>query len=127
MILKKSLRWHSYLVMKPFFRDKLNLLLIILSLLLNLSIWFILKSKLTRSGFPMNLHYNVYFGVDYLGKYGESFVIPIVGIIVIAVNFFLGEYFFNRSKILSRLITISSIVIQIFLIIGAISVMMLNI
>lgn len=109
-----------------FFKDKAVLAAVFCSLLLNLSIWLILVFKLKRGELPIILHYNVYFGVDYLGRYSEAFAIPASGLIMLAANSILGNCLYKKSKAISKILIFSSIIIQLLLLIAAITIAAFN-
>lgn len=63
---------------------------ILILVLLNIGIWvfsYIVKYKINED--QIALHYNVDFGIDYYGDINKIFVIPLLGTIIIFVNFIL--------------------------------------
>jgi len=111
---------------KHFFKDKIILVLLAVALLLNLAIWAILFIKIKPSPLPIILHYNVYFGVDYLGKYTQAYIIPIIGLLVLIVNMILSCLVYPKSKLSVRILTITAAIAQILLMVSAITIILFN-
>ncbi|MFH1175201.1 MAG: hypothetical protein V1698_00580 [bacterium] len=111
---------------KIFFKDKVVLAAIFCALTLNVILWIILKKYIRPSALPIILHYNVYFGADYLGKFTKVFVIPLVGLIIFAVNTILSGIIFLKFKLGAKILLIASSVAQALLLVGAITIIMFN-
>ena len=73
------------------------------------------------------LHYNILFGVDLIGSWGQIFYIPLVGAIIFVVNFLLGWFLFKKTELPAYLLLAMSILCQIFLGITASLVVFLNV
>ena len=80
-VIKKGLISHlkSFFIQECF-KNAIIFWLLILTLIANLANWLILKLLIQPVGFPIILHYNVYFGVDLKGSYWQVFSIPLVGL-----------------------------------------------
>ncbi|HLN18677.1 MAG TPA: hypothetical protein VK255_00730 [Patescibacteria group bacterium] len=114
-------------VKNEYWRDKANLWLIILSLLVNIINWVVLLVLLRPATENIILHYNVYFGVDQVGKRFQAFVLPVIGFIIFLVNLFLSRYFFrNNEMVASYILLLSVFMAQLSLIIASISVIIIN-
>lgn len=110
-----------------FFKDKINFWLIIWTLLINIINWLILLIFLKPATENIILHYNVYFGVDMTGKRELAFFMPGIGLIIIAINFFLAKYFHRNNEIIAGyIILIAALMTQISLIIASFSVIIIN-
>ncbi|MDD5341269.1 MAG: hypothetical protein PHC97_02420 [Patescibacteria group bacterium] len=116
----------------PYREDRIVKINFIVSLALNFLMWAILYFKLhslsytTDSG-QIYLHYNLYFGIDNIGYWYEAFVIPLLGLFIIAFNSFLGYFFYIQEKVISYALVISQTLLQIILFAAAIFVILLNI
>jgi len=73
------------------------------------------------------LHYNVIFGVDLVGSWVKLLFLPISSLLVIILNFSLAFYFFNKDKFLSYILATTVLVFEVFLTIGLMLVMRLNV
>ena len=65
------------------------------------------------------LHYNIYFGIDQLGSGIKIYLLPILGLIIIAVNLLL-ILFKPLHKKLFTYISIMSLLMQVLLVLSAI-------
>lgn len=111
------------------FKDGFFRLLFFFSLAVNLFIWFFLYLKfyplqVMEENFP--LHYNIYFGVDFIGRWYEIFIMPLIGTFFIAIDFILADIIYLRDKITSYFLTGAGAFIQILLLLAAYSVVMIN-
>lgn len=95
-------------------------------LLLNLIIWLFLFINITPSLEPIPLHYNIYFGIDYFGPSNRIFFLPLLGLLILLVNFFLSLLFYFKEKILSYFLIFSSILVQFLLIVASVFIILLN-
>ncbi|HNV97418.1 MAG TPA: hypothetical protein PKL13_03905 [bacterium] len=82
---------------KIFFRKTWIMIPTIFSLLINISIWFIIYRIIDFTRSMHVLHYNFYFGIDYLNDTKYILFAPILGLLLILLNFILG-YFYNLKK-----------------------------
>ena len=58
------------------------------------------------------LHYNIHFGVDFLGQWFAAFAPPLVGILFMIINSVLIWWFWMRLRVLSVITLTATIVIQ---------------
>jgi len=112
---------------QEYFRSAIAVWLIILSLAVNLAEWVILKIFIQPVDFPIILHYNVYFGVDMTGDYRLVFFIPLIGLALFSVNLFLSIYFYReKERIASYLLLMTALMIQLSLLVAALSIIIIN-
>lgn len=124
----KSLTGRFKLFFKnPFFKDKINLWLIILALATNIINWAILFIFLKPATENIILHYNVYFGVDMTGRRNLAFIMPGIGLILIIINSYLAKYFYRNKEIIAGyILLIAALMAQLSLIIATFSVIIIN-
>ncbi len=72
------------------------------------------------------MHYNIYFGVDFVGRWYEIFIMPLAGSFFIIINFILADIIYLRDKVTSYFLTGAAAFIQILLFLTAYSVVMIN-
>ena len=70
-----------------FFSNKTISLNLILSMLLNLIIWAGFYLQVTPRVEPVALRYSIYFGIDLIGPWWHVFVFPVIGFVILVVNF----------------------------------------
>ena len=109
-----------------FWKNRLIVNLTALSLLLNLSLWIYFFQNKKESDYPIILHYNLIFGVDYLGDYEKIYFVSFVGLILILFNSILGYILYNKEKLASYFLVFSALIVQIFLIVAGYLIIGIN-
>ncbi|OGF31583.1 hypothetical protein A2533_02835 [Candidatus Falkowbacteria bacterium RIFOXYD2_FULL_35_9] len=116
----------------PARRDKIIVISNILALIINLIIWGFLYWSLrgiigdNPESSTIPLHYNVFFGVDKFGKWYQAFILPLLGLIILLVNFVLAQIYFSKKSLLSYFLTISCVFIQIILLVSSFLIILIN-
>lgn len=95
------------------------------SLLMNVVLYIILYLRIPRLD-QITLHYNIFFGIDLLGAWHQVFGLPILGSVVIIVNFILLVVLYDSEKTLVYFAGIVAALTQVFLLMGGILLVLLN-
>ena len=108
---------------------KLNLLL---SVILNISSWALLIWKIAPLATPngygvIDLHYNLFLGVDLIGPWYYVFSIAGLGLFVILFNNLVAFWLYKKEKVLSYFLIIFQSIINMILFAATIFVVLLNI
>lgn len=118
----------------PARKNKLILLSGIAGLALNIFIWLIIYFKfyplvynLPEEQSFIPLHYNIYLGVDLFGKWQNIFYLPGIGLAIFLVNTISALLLYSKKEILSYFLSISSALLQVFLLLATIFVILINI
>lgn len=95
----------------------------------NFLIWitsFSIDSKI--EGQQIALHYNVDFGIDYYGDKNKIYIVPLLGLIIVFINFiFLTSVYRSRDrKFIAHVLLTSALVSNIILLIAIISIYLIN-
>ncbi len=114
------------IIARPYWRDKQIMTILFLSVLLNIFIWIFLIQNQKENGYPIILHYNLFFGVDYLGNYEKIYLIPLSGSIVIIVNSILGHLLYLKEKLAVYFLVFIIFIVQIFLLINSYLIIKIN-
>lgn len=109
-----------------FWRNRLNLVYLLSSGFFNLIIWLLLGYYIQPSEYPIPLHYNIYFGIDLTGSYRSVFNLPIIGLLIILINAFLSIWLYSKDRLISYILLLTALVVQIFVLIGAATVIYIN-
>lgn len=129
---KKSLIFKFKLFFKQikeneFLKNEIVFWLLILNFVANISNWIILFIFMNKVDGDVILHYNVYFGVDNIGSWKKSFIMPFIGIIIFSLNVFLAAFFYkNKERIASYILLLSVLMAQMGLIIASVSIILIN-
>jgi len=104
-----------------------TLLFIGISLLLNIFTWIWLLIEIRPQTEPVFLHYNILFGVDFVGEWWQALYLPISGLAIIVVNAAMGWLLFSRDKFLAQILNGISLFCQLFLLFAAALLVFLNV
>jgi hypothetical protein len=110
-----------------FFKSQIAVWLLILSGLSNAINFAILWIWIEPVDYPIILHYNVYFGVDMIGDYRQAYFLPLTGLVLFVINLFLAIYFYaKKERIASYILLMATLMIQLSLIVGSLSIILIN-
>jgi hypothetical protein len=110
-------------------RDRFFQIIFITAVGINLFIWILLYFTfypLRAFGDLVPLHYNVYFGIDLVGRWYKIFTIPFVGFFFILINFILSCFFYLREKMIGYFLGVTVLFSQILLAIAAAMIILIN-
>lgn len=99
---------------------------IISVILIQIYIWWDLIANIHPDSGQIFLHYNIIFGVDLVGDWWKIFYLPLVGMGVLLVNYFLSFMFYGSDKFLARLLSFWVLFFHIFLTVGVVLLVRLN-
>ena len=97
-------------------------------IILDIANWIGLAIFINSSrSYSIILHYNVYFGVDLVGEWWQSYLAPAVATFLTLLNIFLAWRFYEKKeKIASYILLMASVMIQLSSAIAVISVVLIN-
>ncbi len=116
----------TFLKTNLFFKDKNILTNLTISISIFLLTFIFLYFKIEPQVKPIALRYTIYFGISMIGPWYQIFIISLIGLIVIIINFISAYLLFLKNKILSYFLVLSSSIIQLLLLISAILIYLLN-
>jgi hypothetical protein len=87
---------------------------------------FVLWFFVPNASSPIPLHYNIYFGVDYIDFGYKAYAIPMFGVFVLVVNFLFIYLFYLKEKLLSYFLTSGILLVHLGLIWATYIVIFLN-
>lgn len=112
---------------KLYLRSLPNLISLSLSVILNIAIWVWLLWQIRPQEEPIFLHYNILFGVDYVGAWWRIIFLPVTGLVIILFNATFGWLLYNRDTFIAYVLNTVSVLLQIFLLITASLLVFLNV
>ncbi len=112
--------------LRPYWKDRLILTILVLSFLINAALWIFLKVFIKSGPVPLTLHYTIYFGPDLLGEAWQVFTIPLAGFVIILINIVLGFLIYPRDRTTSYFLVGILPIIQVFLWVGGVTLVMIN-
>ncbi len=113
-------------MLRPYWKDSVITTTIFFSVILNLFIWIFLLNNRIEGNYPIILHYNLTFGVDYLGNYGKVFLMPLIGAIIFIFNTLLGYNVYSKEKLASYFLQFNALIIQAFLLFAGYLIVKVN-
>lgn len=108
-------------------RDRLVFVSIIAALSLNILLWIIVLGKFHAGSNAGPLHFNVVYGIDFVGPERQLYEIPAAGAVIILINYFLGRQFYEKEKLMSYFLSLASLLVQIVLAAGIASLLLLGV
>jgi hypothetical protein len=112
---------------KLYIRHPYTKILLIITVVLNLLVWLSIALFIKPQDDPIFLHYNVLFGVDYLGLWWKILFLPLTGIMITLVNGVLGWLLFSKDKFVAHLLNTISVLSHIFILVATALLIFLNI
>ncbi|OGD30820.1 hypothetical protein A2833_01325 [Candidatus Azambacteria bacterium RIFCSPHIGHO2_01_FULL_44_55] len=113
-------------MLKDYFGDFWTRIIFILSLALNIALFIFLYFSVQQSNLPAVLHYNVYWGVDYLGETSTLLILPLIGFLTLVFNSVLGFKFWPGNKVMVYYFNSIALTVQIFLAIAGVALYLIN-
>lgn len=118
MSLEKILR---QIQRSKFWRDKKILWFLFFCLIIDILNFLYIYLEMRKSGQVVPLHYNILVGVDYVGHWTKLLYLPLSGLVIFFVNFFLiYKVYLDENKFFVNLLLFSTFSIQVILLIAAI-------
>lgn len=115
------------LLSRDFFRSGLVHWTLIAAFLLNLINWAVLAYFIRPVDFPITLHYNVYFGVDIIGPWWQTYFLPAIGLIVMIINTTLGYFFYQqKDRIIGHILLLATCIVQVAVSIAVAGIILIN-
>lgn len=105
-----------------FWQDKLIFFPSIISIILNFFIWLFLIIRVKSLNQIIPLHYNIYYGVDFIGPKTELFKINLLALLILFINLFLAFKIYKYERINSYFLLFASLLSQLIFLIFFISI-----
>lgn len=97
------------------------------ALLLNFVTWGRILFELEPQEEAFFLHYNILFGVDFIGEWWRVLYLPAGGLIIFLVNAFLGWVAFREERFAAYLLLAASVLCNAGIYIAATLLILLNV
>jgi len=109
-----------------FFIDPHNRYPLLAALFVNSILWVAILIKIHAENNPIPLHYNAFYGIQFVGPGLLFLQIPLVGLILLGLNSIIGRRVYVYDRFLSTVMCYGSALIQIILLLATISIIILN-
>ena len=114
--IKSNYIWHNKFIFYSFF-----ILLLVNILYLFFNFWIYLG---VEEFVPLS--YNIYFGVSLVGDWIKLLYIPASGTVILIINTIVSQFLFKREKLLYIVVELTSLIIQIILLVASILLVLSN-
>lgn len=91
----------------------------------NLISWGLILWQLPEQ-LSLNLHYTVYFGIDWIGPHWYAYLFPLAGFVIAVVDFFTAWGFAKKLPILGLLLLTAGFFSELLLLTQSVIVVILN-
>ncbi|HBV58379.1 MAG TPA: hypothetical protein DEB73_03940 [Candidatus Magasanikbacteria bacterium] len=108
-----------------FLRDKFVISSLGAAVFVNVALWVYLLVAI-KSAENIFLHYTIHFGVDLVGTYSNLLMLPLLGLVLILLNFTIAYFFYDNLKRLGLLMAAATPLIQVFLLVEGFFLAFLN-
>lgn len=115
------------ILMSPGRRDKLILMNLFLSLALNMVLWLLLILNFWQAREYIILGYNIYFGISAFGQWYQILLLPLLGLIVILLNFSLSFYLYLKEKLISYFLASTALIFHLIIFLASVIIIYVNI
>ena len=115
------------ILMSPAKRDRLITINLFLSLGVNILLWVLLFFNFWQNSRYIVLGYNIYFGISAFGLWYQVLIMPLIGLVVILLNFALSFAWYLSEKIISYALATVASIINIILFLAALIIIYVNI
>ena len=109
-----------------YYQDRFLRMALLLGSLFNSMLWLLLAYHINAFPEIMPLHYNIYYGIDSYGPWHYIFIMPLVGLIILVINFLFSLLVLSREKALSYLLLGSASFAQLIILISGFTVIAIN-
>jgi hypothetical protein len=120
-------KFQDKVLMSPAKRDKIILIGLVLSVLINVVTWVTLFFVFWQDPEYIVLGYNIYFGISYLGPWYNILLMPLLGALVILFNYVFSFSFYLKEKILSYFLAVTALAFNILMLLSAAVLIYVNI
>lgn len=115
-----------FMGMNIYLRDRLILVSLGGALLVNIILWIVVIGKFAGSKELLPLHFNIVYGIDFLGTSRQIYEVPLMGFVILVINFALGRIFFDSQKLLSYFLNFTSLFVEVILLVAVLALVAIN-
>lgn len=112
---------------KLYFRDLWISAPLLGVILIQVFLWAYLISSIGPDAGQIFLHYNIIFGVDLVGDWWKIYYLPLAGVLVVLLNYIFSIFFYATDKFLARLLSGAVLFFHLFLLVGTVLLVRLNV
>ncbi len=120
------LKINELLSLSPARRDPWILGMTALATLLNVILWVLLLWRFAGATEFIILQYTIYFGISALGPWYQILFLPLSGLLIIALNFWISMRWYLHDKLMSYCVIVTALAVNILLLTAGIFLIYIN-
>lgn len=124
------MKWGEYLsssaIFHSFGKDRILSTGFVSALLLNGVSWALLIWQTEDLYSLKALHYNIYFGIDWLGPWYQVFIVPLTALVFLAIDYYLSWFYYEQYRLLSYLFAAAGTFVQLLCLIASSLIVWIN-
>ena len=121
----KRANWKDFL--GSYFKLFFVKIFLIFTFLSNILLWLLSWLVVVNINQELSiLHYNILFGIDYIGSPNHIFWLPTFGLLITIINLILSLWLFKREKLIAQILMLSALIFHIFLGLSLYSIYLIN-
>lgn len=109
-----------------FLRSKNFLTISAAAIMVNCAVWILVLFFLNKGKLNIILHYNVLFGVEFKGNSEQTFIIPLISLIIFFLNATITGFIYKKEKFIAYFLLTASLICQIFAVIAVVAIILIN-
>ncbi|PJE75829.1 hypothetical protein COV04_02700 [Candidatus Uhrbacteria bacterium CG10_big_fil_rev_8_21_14_0_10_48_11] len=74
----------------------------------------------------LSLHYNVYFGIDFLGSWQTAMLLPAAALALLLINITLGVFVWRRDKVTSYFLATGTVAVMLLVLVASVLTVYVN-
>ena len=121
--------WLGKFFLSEFWRLGSVKLLILAALFFNLAAWFLawlIIARLPDGQTAVILHYNVLFGIDFIGERWQVWLLPFYGLLICLGNNLLAVWLYGRDRLAAQLVCAAAAAANLFLSLALLTIYLIN-
>ena len=108
--------------MNKYFSYFQNILFLLgLSFCINIITWLVILTQIHPTSEIIPLHYNIYYGPDIVGKGYYLYLLPLVGLAILGINYFFYKYAKTREEFAAKTAVSVALVLQVLILISVLA------
>lgn len=111
---------------KSFWNDRIVKFQLVFTSIANIVLWILTISKFGYSHEMIPLHFNIIYGVNFVGESRLIYQVAVLGLVIFAMNLLLSQLIYQREKLFSYFLLVGSSFVQIVLLVSLVSLINLN-
>ena len=89
---------------------------------INIITWLVIAGKFGFSSEQVPLHFNIVYGIDFVGSARLLYQIPAAGLAILGLNTFLSKSIYQKNELFASFLIFVSLFVQVLLFVAALAI-----